>query len=297
MSAFRVAMRAALMLVLVALVVPAATVRPTTISLSRGETAKAVDFEDGVVWVLVLGRDDEGDTDTIELLAFDGDTGAAAGIGIPRDSWVRLPNGPARINQAWSEGGGGQGGAELAARTVGDLVGIDPDFVLVTGFEGFLEMSEAVGEVTVRSPLAFDSDQGMAVERGLNSFNAQQALDFASSRDHLPRSDFDRMANNQALLLGYLRSLQAHENETGFMEDVTLAALGGLETDLPPTDLYRLAQAITQVDPNRVTGCLVLGRPFTTRGGADVIDANEQLARRFGRDADRDATLDPGCRG
>ncbi len=42
------------------------------------------------------------------------------------------------------------------------------------------------------------------------------------------------------------------------MEDGTLAALGGLDTDLAPTDLYRLAQAVTMVDPNRVTGCLVL---------------------------------------
>jgi polyisoprenyl-teichoic acid--peptidoglycan teichoic acid transferase len=289
--------RGALLLALLALVVPGAAVRPTTVSLSRVETAKSVDFKDGVVWVLVLGRDAEDHTDTIELLAFDGETGAAAGIGIPRDSWVRLPDGKARINEAWSKGEGEQGGAELAARAVQNLVGVAPNFVLVTGFEGFLDMSEAVGEVTVRSPLAFDTDQGMAVERGANSFNAEEALDFASSRDHLPKSDFDRMANNQALLLGYLRSLRAHEDEKGFMEDVTLAALGGLETDLPPTDLYRLAQAVTQVDPNRVTGCLVTGSPFTTPAGAKVIRADRPLAQRLGRDADRDATLDPGCLG
>ena len=292
-------LRRILVLALLALVVPGAAVRPTTLSLSRVTTAKSVDFEDGVVWVLVLGRDDEGDTDTIEMLAFDGGTGAAAGIGIPRDSWVRLPGGIGldRINQAWSEGGGQRGGAEVAARAVQDLVGVAPDFVLVTGFDGFLAMSEAVGEVEVRSPRAFDSDEGMDVKRGLNRFDAEEALDFASSRDNLPRADFDRMANNQALLLGYLRSLRAHEDEEGFMEDVTLAALGGLETNLAPTDLYRLAQAVTQVDPNRVTGCLVLGTPFTTQGGGEVIRADRPLAQRLGRDADRDATLDPGCQG
>jgi polyisoprenyl-teichoic acid--peptidoglycan teichoic acid transferase len=295
-TSIRPILRAVLLFALLAVVVPGAAVRPTTLSLSRVEAAKSVDFDDGVVWVLVLGRDDEDHTDTIELLAFDGETGAAAGIGIPRDSWVRLPDGKARINEAWSEGGGEQGGAELAARTVGDLVGVDPDFVLATGFDGFLEMSEVVGEVEVHSPLAFKSDQGMAVKRGLNSFDGKEALDFASSRDSLPKSDFDRMANNQALLLGYLRSLKAREDETGFMEDVTLAALDGLETDLAPTDLYRLAQAVTQVDPNRVTGCLVLGSPLN-RGGAQVIRADEQLAQRLGRDADRDATLNPGCRG
>jgi polyisoprenyl-teichoic acid--peptidoglycan teichoic acid transferase len=280
-----------LLLTLLALVVPGAAVRPTTLSLSQAETAKSVDFEDGVVWVLVLGRDSKGDTDTIEMLALDGETGAAAGIGIPRDSWVRLPDGMARINEAWS-----QGGPDLAARAGGDLVGVAPDFVLVTGFEGFLEMSDAVGEVEVRSPVAFETDQGFAVRKGPNRFDAEEALDFASSRDDLA-SDFERMANNQALLLGYLRSLRDREDEKGFMEDVTLAALGGLETDLAPTDLYRLAQAVTQVDPDRVTGCLVSGSPLTTREGAQVIRADKPLAQRLGRDADRDATLDPGCRG
>jgi LCP family protein required for cell wall assembly len=289
---FRIVARMAPLLVLFALVVPASTVHPATLSLSRVETAKSVDFEDGVVWVLVLGRDAEGDTDAIEMLAFDTGTGAASGIGIPRDSWVRLPDGLARLNEAWS-----QGGTDLAARVVGDLVGVDPDFVLVTGFEGFLAMAETVGEVKVRSPLAFETDQGRAVERGLNSLNGEQALDFASSRDNLPNDDFDRMANQQALLLGYLRSLRGREDETGFMEDVTLSALEGLETELAPTELYRLAQAITQVDPAKVTGCLVGGTPFTTSGGAQVIRVDKELARRLGRDAERDATLDPACQG
>jgi LCP family protein required for cell wall assembly len=289
---FRIVARMAPLLVLFALVVPASTVHPATLSLSRVETAKSVDFEDGVVWVLVLGRDAEGDTDAIEMLAFDTGTGAASGIGIPRDSWVRLPDGLARINEAWS-----QGGTDLAARVVGDLVGVDPDFVLVTGFEGFLAMAETVGEVKVRSPLAFETDQGRAVERGLNSLNGEQALDFASSRDNLPNDDFDRMANQQALLLGYLRSLRGREDETGFMEDVTLSALEGLETELAPTELYRLAQAITQVDPAKVTGCLVGGTPFTTTGDAQVIRVDKELARRLGRDAERDATLDPACQG
>lgn len=292
MTRFRIVARMAPLLVLFALVVPASTVHPATLSLSRVETAKSVDFEDGVVWVLVLGRDAEGDTDAIEMLAFDTGTGAASGIGIPRDSWVRLPDGLARINEAWS-----QGGTDLAARVVGDLVGVDPDFVLVTGFEGFLAMAETVGEVKVRSPLAFETDQGRAVERGLNSLNGEQALDFASSRDNLPNDDFDRMANQQALLLGYLRSLRGREDETGFMEDVTLSALEGLETELAPTELYRLAQAITQVDPAKVTGCLVGGTPFTTSGGAQVIRVDKELARRLGRDAERDATLDPACQG
>lgn len=298
MRTLRAVVRAVLLLAVVALVVPGATVHPTTLSLSQGTAAKSVDFEDGVVWVLVLGSDAEdgsslrqGNTDAIELLALDLESGAAAAIGIPRDFWVGLPNGSARINQAYREGG-----ASLAAQEVDELVGVPPDFVLATGFDGFRSMTDTVGGVDVVSTERFfTDDEGMLVHRGINHFNGQEALDFAATRSNLG-SDLRRAANTQALLLGFLRQMRQREAETGFMERTTSSAIGGLQTDLPPTDLYRLAQAITQVDPKKVTGCIITGR-FATREGSSVIIPDHPLAKRLGRDAAEDAALEPGCQG
>lgn len=298
MRTLRAVVRAVLLLAVVALVVPGATVHPTTLSLSQGTAAKSVDFEDGVVWVLVLGSDAEdgsslrqGNTDAIELLALDLESGAAAAIGIPRDFWVGLPKGSARINQAYREGG-----ASLAAQEVDELVGVAPDFVLATGFDGFRSMTDTVGGVDVVSTERFfTDDEGMLVHRGINHFNGQEALDFAATRSNLG-SDLRRAANTQALLLGFLRQMRQREAETGFMERTTSSAIGGLQTDLPPTDLYRLAQAITQVDPKKVTGCIITGR-FATREGSSVIIPDHPLAKRLGRDAAEDAALEPGCQG
>ncbi len=98
-----------------------------------------------MVWILVLGSDakgatpvDQGNTDAIELVGLDVEHGAAAGIGIPRDSWVELPDGKGkdRINQALREGG-----QTMAAQAVEDLVGIAPDLVLVTAMDGFLAVT------------------------------------------------------------------------------------------------------------------------------------------------------------
>jgi polyisoprenyl-teichoic acid--peptidoglycan teichoic acid transferase len=294
----RTVVRAVLLVALVALVVPGASVHPTTLSLSQVATAKSVDFQDGVVWVLVLGSDAEdgstlrlGNTDAIELLALDLETGAAAAIGIPRDFWVPLPGGRDRINQAYK-----RGGASLAAQAVRDLVDITPDFVLVTGFDGFRSMTDTVGGVDVVSTERFvTEDGGDLVRRGINHFDGQEALNFAATRTSL-ESDLRRAANHQALLLGFLRQLRQREDEAGFMERVTSSAIGGLQTDLPPTDLYRLAQAVTQVDPEKVTGCIATGRLATVEQ-ASVIIPNYPLAERLGRDAAEDAELDPGCRG
>jgi polyisoprenyl-teichoic acid--peptidoglycan teichoic acid transferase len=290
--------RAILLFALVALVVPSATVHPTTLSLSQVENAKSVDFKDGVVWVLLLGSDAEdgsslrqGNTDAIELLALDLESGAAAGLAIPRDFWVELPKGFERINQAYREGG-----ASLAAQEVEELMHITPHFVLATGFDGFRSMTETAGGVDVVSSRRFETDDGgVKVHRGTNHFDAQEALYFAATRSNL-ESDLRRAANTQALLLGFLRQMRQREEETGFMERITSSAIGGLQTDLPPTDLYRLAQAITQVDPAKVTGCIITGR-FDTRDGSSVIIPDRPLAQRLGRDAAQDAELDPGCQG
>ncbi len=139
----------------------------------------------------------------------------------------------------------------------------------------------------------------MLVRRGNNHFDGDEALDFAATRSNLARTTSLRGRNHQALLLGFLRKLRQREDEAGFMERVTSSPHSAVsQTDLPPTDLYRLAQAVTQVDPEKVTGCIVTGT-FALRGDerASVVIPNRALARRLGRDANEDAELERGCQG
>ena len=80
----------------------------------------------------------------------------------------------------------------------------------MTGFDGFLSMMGAVGDVQVDSPLAFTTEDGdVQVRRGPNTFDADEALSYARTRETLPGgSDFERAANHQRLLLGVLERLR-----------------------------------------------------------------------------------------
>jgi LCP family protein required for cell wall assembly len=284
------------------LLVPAPTVRPASISLLTVETAKAVDFGDGVLWVLVLGSDarpgqsvTEGRTDAIQLVGLNWRRRSAVSIGIPRDSFVPLDLPTPRrdrINLAVQAGG-----TDVAATAVADLVGITPDLVLLTGLAGFEDMVSAVGGVVVDSPVAFpENEYDLVVRRGRNRFDAEQALAYSRIRQGLDGGDFARAANHQRLLLGVLDRLRRQEDDEGFMEAAALAALGGLETDLDPVQLYRLAQAVTTIDPRRTTACIVRGFPFTTAAGAQVLRPDTRQARALGADAEDDARLQGGCR-
>ena len=92
-----------------------------------------------------------------------------------------------------------------------------------------------------------------------------------------------------------LERLRSAEDDEGFMEATTLAALAGLETDLAPTSAYRIIQALTTIDPGRTTACIVRGEP-SVEFGADVLIPDEAQASAIGADAVDDVRLQGGCR-
>ncbi len=288
----------AVVLAIAALVMPPATERHTDANLVKVQTAQAVDHPRNVVWVLCLGSDARPGqrltgtrADAIQLVGLNLKTGAGTMIGIPRDSYVDIRgHGRNKINASMFFGG-----PQLMADSVGRLVGVRPDYVFTTGFLGFRGMVRAIGGVTVHSKFAFsDPIRPQGYHRGVNKLNPFQALIFGRVRHPLPRGDFDRSANQQELLRSILRKVRAHEQQPGFMERGVLASVKNMNTDLAPSELYRLAQAVTAIKPGRLKGCVVQG-PTGNAGGASVVFASVAQARRLGNDARKDATLNHGC--
>jgi LCP family protein required for cell wall assembly len=288
----------AALLGLVLLMAPDSAPAPAVFSLVRVESAQAVGFDDGVVWVLALGSDarpSEGlfdaRADAIELIALNVETGAAVALGIPRDSWVDVAgNGFRRINEGLN-----LGGPKLMASEVQDVTKILPQYVFTTGFAGFTSMVDSIGGVAFRSEVSFaDPALGVEIDRGPNRLNGREATNVARARKTLHGGDFERAENHQGLLRAILSRLRAHENEDGFVEAGAVAALRHLDTGLSPAELYRFAQAIIQIDPGKVTTCVIAGTPFTV-GTAQVIRLHERHARRLADDASDDAVLQGGC--
>jgi polyisoprenyl-teichoic acid--peptidoglycan teichoic acid transferase len=288
----------ALVLALAALVIPPDTVRHSDAALVRVQNAEAVDHPGTVVWVLCLGSDARpgqsllGErADAIQLVGLNLRTGAGTMIGIPRDSYVEIPgHGHDKINSSMT-----YGGPQLMAQSVGNLVGVHPDYVFTTGFLGFRAMVRAIGGVTVHSRFAFsDPVRPQGYVKGVNRLNPFQALIFGRVRHPLPRGDFDRSGNQEELLRAILRNVRAHRSKPGFMERGLLAAVKNMDTDVAPAELFRLAQAVTDVDPARLRGCVVTG-PTGYAGAASVVYPDVSMARRLGNDARKDGTLDGRC--
>lgn len=285
-----------LVLAVAAVVVPNSTVTPAEVTLVKVHRASGIDLSPDVIWILAVGSDarpgeDMTHTrgDALQLIGMNTQTGAAAAIGVPRDSWVSIPGyGSNKINAALYFGG-----PDLLGKAVGDLVGIQPDYVFVTRFQYFISMVRYLGGITVHNPVAFSDPYLMkdGFKAGRIHLGPYEALAFSRIRHNLLRGDFDRSANQQRTLRGIQASVRAHADESGFIEGGVLNVMKHLYTDLPPGELFELAHAVADVEPSKITTCVVQGG-IGNIGGASVVLPYVDQARRLGDEARKDATLE-----
>ena len=124
------------------------------------------------MWILAVGSDARpGEEmtrtrgDALQLVGMNTRTGAATAIGIPRDSWVSIPgHGNNKINAALYFGG-----PQALGGAVGNLVGIQPDYVFVTRFKFFqalIEGSAASTSTTPASSATSTSSRGASPQGG-----------------------------------------------------------------------------------------------------------------------------------
>jgi polyisoprenyl-teichoic acid--peptidoglycan teichoic acid transferase len=283
-------------LALCATVMPSSSVKPTDMALVKLNRATSVDVSPDVVWILAVGSDarpgeDMTHTrgDALQLIGLNTKTGAAAAIGVPRDSYVDIPGvGHDKINASLY-----YGGPQLLGETVGNLIGIQPDYVFVTRFEKFRALIGTIGGIEVDNPVAFDDyylkPDGFPV--GKIHLGPWDALFFSRIRHNLLRGDFDRSANQQRVLRGIQAKIRENAAHHGFIEKGVMSAMENLATNASPTELYRLARAAANIDPSKITNCVVQGG-IGDIGGASVVLPYVDQAQEMGDMARDDATLE-----
>lgn len=288
----------ALVLAAAAFVVPNSSVQPTDVELVRVKRAGGVSVGPDVVWILAVGSDARPGQDmlrsrgdALQLIGINTRTDSATAIGVPRDSWVSIPgHGMNKINAAlYFEGPKGMAGA------MRNLTGISADYVMVTRFPFFEDMVDEIGGIEVRNPRRFHDPylKKEGFKAGRIHLGGYDAMAFSRIRKSLPGGDFDRSANQQRTLRGIHARIRSQADRPGFIERGVMTVLKHMSTNLGPAELYELAQAVAQVEPGRITTCVIGGRIGST-AGQSVVFPNVAQARRLGNAARADATL-KGC--
>lgn len=150
---------------------------------------------------LIIGSDARpGETfsraDVIQLVHVDADHENVWIIHFPRDLFVPIPgHGEDKINAAYAFGQ-----SPLLVRTIQDLVGVKINHVAKTDFEGFKQLTDALGGVTVNN-----TQPGPDYPAGEVTLDGTQALDFVRERKQLAEGDISRGQRQQAWLKAIMR--------------------------------------------------------------------------------------------
>ncbi|TYR72633.1 LytR family transcriptional regulator [Rossellomorea vietnamensis] len=179
------------------------------IPIERDKSSKRTDevkFDDRQPFsVLLMGvderEDDAGRSDSMIVLTVNPDKESVKMLSIPRDTLTDIVGHGTedKINHAYAFGG-----PEMAMDTVENLLDIPIDYFVQINMEGFKEIVDAVGGVTVQNDLNF-SYGGYDFPEGELTLSGNEALAYSRMRYEDPRGDFGRQQRQRQIIQGVIR--------------------------------------------------------------------------------------------
>jgi len=253
---------------------------------------------DGRINVLLLGRgggthDAPDLTDTMMLASIDPVNHTATLLSLPRDLWVKGPNGKGamKINTAWETGEFNylgkvapgstdpkaiQAGFNAVDQTVESVLDVPVHYNLLVNFAGFQQAIDTVNGVTVTVPsdlvdptMAWENHgNSVLAKAGIQQFGGAQALRYVRSRE--TSSDFARAQRQRAVMM----ALKTKVDTLGTLSNPLkisglLNAFGNnAQTDLSMSDASRLYGIVKSIGQAKINSIGLADAPnnFVTTG-------------------------------
>jgi LCP family protein required for cell wall assembly len=227
------------------------------------------------LFLLILGSDTRkgppdgggGRCDAIHIVAINPQSKSGTILNFPRDSWVPVSGmGTTKINAACTRG------AENMVSTLKSLTGIPIQYYAITEFSNFVALVDELGGIQgVPIPYRMrDPYSGADFQQGTFPLNGTQALAFSRNRHDTPRGDFSRSENQATLILAGLGKFREETADPHRIFDIIRIGRRHVKSNLPLSDLVKLALLAKDVDPANVKNLTMPGSTGSA-GGASVV--------------------------
>lgn len=202
----------------------------------------AASADDDAINILVMGVDarpgepiDVGvRPDSLMVVRLNPETGSCRTLAIPRDTRTELPGyGQTKINHALAVGG-----IPYQQQVVENLLDLKIDHYLLIDFNGFEDLVDSVGGITVTVEEPFTIDEFNVFNTGEQTMDGKHALQYARFRGG-PDGDFGRIVRQQQVLRALLRK-GASLNVVRSLNELLPAVENNLRTDMDARDMARL---------------------------------------------------------
>lgn len=251
--------------------------------------------EEGTVNILLLGSDSRGEdeedyrsatgeegerSDSMMLVHIPADRSGVYVMSIMRDLWVEVPgHGQGRVNSALSAGG-----LDLAVDTVENLLYTHIDHVVTIDFDGFEDLTTALGGVYVDNPRPFSAGQTNPsfYPEGTIRLEGSEALRFVRERKSFPTSDYVRVENQQLVMRAIAERFLSGETLTNpdRVLEVLSAILPYMEMDdgLDQDTIIGYALDMTSMRGHDIhTFTMPTGEPQTMADGAEILMPDQEM--------------------
>lgn len=248
----------------------------------------------GSLNVLVLGVDRRPEdpvgsrthSDTMMLVKATPQTGQIELLSVPRDLLVEVvPGVEDRINNAYA-----YGGIEQAKSVMENLTGIPIDRYAVIDFEGFKEVIDTLGGITlkVEQPIQVGIEgQRVYIPAGTQELDELEALAYARYRG-TPCGDLDRIERQQQLVAA-LRAQALEWNTVTQLPKIVKIVNENIDTDLGIVQAISLGRTLIGYGADGgMRSAQLKGEPEILPNGDEVLipdeQANEAILENFRND-------------
>lgn len=155
--------------------------------------------------VLLMGVDeregDRGRSDSLIVLTVNPNNNSVKMLSIPRDTRTEIVGKGIqdKINHAYAFGG-----VDMSIATVENFLDIPIDHYVQINMEGFKDIVDAVGGVTVQNDLNF-TYEGVHFPKGELTLSGEKALKYSRMRYEDPRGDFGRQARQRQIIQAVIK--------------------------------------------------------------------------------------------
>jgi len=165
---------------------------------------------------LIVGLNEGRNANTVMVASYDGVTGEANLISIPRDSLLNVNRNFRKLSGSYLVGLLSGCGITQVQRDVMTVIGFVPDFYVVIDYEAFFAIVDAVGGVEIYVPFHMRNDDPyqdlfIDIQPGLHHMDSEMALLFARFREsnpgYRPITDYDRIENQQTVVNAVIDNL------------------------------------------------------------------------------------------
>lgn len=199
--------------------------------------------------VLMLGVDeragDRGRSDTMIVLTVNPNTNSVKMLSIPRDTRTEIIGKGTvdKINHAYAFGG-----VQMSVNTVENFLNIPIDYYMKVNMEGFRDIVDAVGGITVQNDLDF-TYSGYHFTKGAIQLDGKKALAYSRMRKEDPRGDFGRQTRQRQIIQAVIKEGASLSSLTNY-SDIFNALGKNVKTNLTFDEMVDIQKNYKSVGSN-----------------------------------------------